>query len=61
MQKSFWLDRPVFVTGGSGLVGSWLVKRLVEAGAEVVCLIRDWYRNPSWCDRHVRARQGRQG
>ncbi len=42
MQKSFWLDRPVFVTGGSGLVGSWLVKRLVEAGAEVVCLIRDW-------------------
>ena len=38
----FWLDRPVFVTGGTGLVGSWLVKRLVEAGADVVCLVRDW-------------------
>jgi CDP-glucose 4,6-dehydratase len=42
MNKTFWQDRPVFVTGGTGLVGSWLVKRLLEAGADVVCLIRDW-------------------
>lgn len=40
--SNFFTDRPVFVTGGTGLVGSWLVKRLVEAGAEVVCLVRDW-------------------
>jgi CDP-glucose 4,6-dehydratase len=40
--NKFWLDRPTFVTGGTGLVGSWLVKRLVEAGADVVCLVRDW-------------------
>lgn len=39
---NFWQDRPVFVTGGTGLVGSWLVKRLIDAGAEVVCLVRDW-------------------
>jgi CDP-glucose 4,6-dehydratase len=38
----FWQDRPVFVTGATGLVGSWLVKRLVEHGASVVCLVRDW-------------------
>src|SRR5512140_1342797 len=38
----FWLDRPTFVTGGTGLVGSWLVRQLVEAGADVVCLVRDW-------------------
>jgi CDP-glucose 4,6-dehydratase len=38
----FWRDRPTFVTGGSGLVGGWLVGRLVDAGAQVVCLIRDW-------------------
>ena len=38
----FWLDRPVFVTGGTGLVGSWLVQRLLEAGTDVVCLVRDW-------------------
>jgi CDP-glucose 4,6-dehydratase len=42
MNESFWRDRPVFVTGGTGLVGGWLVKRLVEANADVVCLIRDW-------------------
>jgi len=38
----FWLDRPTLVTGATGLVGSWLVKRLLSAGADVVCLIRDW-------------------
>ena len=40
--STFWTDRPTFVTGGAGLVGSWLVRRLVEAGADVVCLVRDW-------------------
>ncbi len=24
------------------MVGSWLIQRLVEAGADVVCLVRDW-------------------
>jgi CDP-glucose 4,6-dehydratase len=42
MKSSFWLDRPTFITGGSGLVGSWLVQKLVNAGADVVCLVRDW-------------------
>ncbi len=40
--NGFWLDRRVFVTGATGLLGSWLVRRLVEAGADVVCLVRDW-------------------
>ena len=40
--KPFWQDRPVLVTGATGLVGSWLTRRLVEAGADVVALIRDW-------------------
>lgn len=42
INHAFWRDRPTFVTGASGLVGSWLVRRLVEAGADVVCLVRDW-------------------
>ena len=39
---SFWRDRPTLVTGGTGLVGSWLVRRLIEQGASVTCLVRDW-------------------
>ena len=39
---AFWLDRPTFVTGATGLVGGWLVRRLLDAGADVVCLVRDW-------------------
>lgn len=42
MKKPFWQDRSVLVTGATGLVGSWLTRRLVEAGADVVCLVRDW-------------------
>jgi CDP-glucose 4,6-dehydratase len=38
----FWRDRSVFVTGGTGLLGSWLVKQLIDAGSNVVCLVRDW-------------------
>jgi CDP-glucose 4,6-dehydratase len=38
----FWQDRTTFVTGATGLVGGWLVRRLVDAGADVVCLVRDW-------------------
>jgi CDP-glucose 4,6-dehydratase len=40
--STFWHDRPVFVTGATGLVGGWLVKALLAAGADVVCLVRDW-------------------
>jgi CDP-glucose 4,6-dehydratase len=42
MSGKFWPDRPVLITGATGLVGSWLTRRLHEAGAEVVCLVRDW-------------------
>lgn len=40
--KNFWQDRRVFITGASGLVGGWLVKALLEKGADVVILLRDW-------------------
>ncbi len=39
---NFWQDRRVLVTGATGLVGGWLVKRLLQAEADVVCLVRDW-------------------
>ncbi len=40
--NEFWTDRRVLVTGATGLLGSWLVKQLLDRGAEVICLIRDW-------------------
>jgi CDP-glucose 4,6-dehydratase len=39
---SFWRDRPVLVTGATGLLGGWLAPRLLELGADLVCLVRDW-------------------
>ncbi len=38
---SFWSERPVLVTGATGLLGSWLCEALVARGAEVVALVRD--------------------
>jgi CDP-glucose 4,6-dehydratase len=42
LMSKFWKDRPTFVTGATGLVGGWLVRRLLAAGADVICLVRDW-------------------
>lgn len=38
---SYWKGKTVFVTGATGLMGSWLVKALLEKQAEVVALVRD--------------------
>ncbi len=38
---TWWTDRPVFVTGGTGLLGSHMVAELLARGAQVVCLVRD--------------------
>jgi CDP-glucose 4,6-dehydratase len=38
----FWRNRNVFVTGASGLLGSWMVEELIKEGATVTCLLRDW-------------------
>lgn len=42
MSQSFWQNRPVLVTGATGLLGGWLIRRLFESGADIVCLVRDW-------------------
>lgn len=36
-----WASRRVLITGATGIVGSWLVRQLVEEGAFVVALVRD--------------------
>lgn len=42
LKDVFWRDRPTLVTGATGLLGSWLVRRLTSLGADVVCVVRDW-------------------
>jgi CDP-glucose 4,6-dehydratase len=39
--SSFWSDKRVLVTGATGMVGSWMVKRLIAENAHVVALVRD--------------------
>jgi CDP-glucose 4,6-dehydratase len=41
MADKFWKNRNVFVTGCTGLLGSWLTRALVERGAVVCGLVRD--------------------
>jgi CDP-glucose 4,6-dehydratase len=36
-----WRRRRVFVTGATGLVGAWLIERLLDLEADVVALVRD--------------------
>ena len=39
---TYWQQRNVFVTGATGLLGSWLTAELLKRGANPVCLVRDW-------------------
>jgi len=40
-EKGFWQDRRTFVTGCTGILGSWLTVALVDRGADVVGLVYD--------------------
>lgn len=51
--NSFWRDRRVLVTGATGLLGKWLTERLVNAGADVVCLLRDWVPQSELVRQHI--------
>jgi CDP-glucose 4,6-dehydratase len=39
--ESKWKNINVFITGATGLVGSWLTKFLIDEGANVITLVRD--------------------
>lgn len=41
IDNNFWSSRNVFITGCTGLLGSWVTEFLLDAGASVVGLIRD--------------------
>ena len=39
--KNFWQSKNIFITGCTGLLGSWMTDELVNQGAKVVALMRD--------------------
>lgn len=41
-RAGFWRARPVFVTGATGFLGGVLVRKLLQLGADVTCLVRDF-------------------
>ena len=45
VNRQYWSGRKVLVTGCSGLLGSSMVSELLDNGAQVIGLIRDWVPN----------------
>ena len=41
LELNFWKGKKVLVTGATGLVGGWLVRSLLELGADITCLCID--------------------
>ena len=41
MPEHTWKNKNVFITGATGLLGSWLTKFIVDEGANVIALNRD--------------------
>src|SRR3989338_8870991 len=39
--SGYWQDKNVFVTGATGILGSWLVKKLLAEKANITILKRD--------------------
>ncbi len=39
--NKFWQGKKVFVTGGTGFIGTYLIKELLDEGAEVFCLTQE--------------------
>lgn len=39
--SDYFDGKNILITGGTGFIGSWLVKSLIEKKAELTCLIRD--------------------
>ena len=38
----FWKNKQVLVTGATGLIGGWLVQKLIKLNCNVIILVRDW-------------------
>ncbi len=52
MEINSWKNRSVLITGATGLVGCWLMHRLIAAGAQVTVLVQDVHGRSPFLD-HV--------
>ena len=41
MVEKFWKNKRAFITGGTGFIGTWLVKELLDRDAEITCLVKE--------------------
>lgn len=41
MNKKFWRNKNVFITGGTGLLGYWVIKYLIDTNANITVLVRN--------------------
>ncbi len=48
MTPHFWRDRPVLLTGATGLLGGHLGRALLDSGALVIALVRDGNPQSQW-------------
>lgn len=44
----FWRDRSVLLSGATGLLGGWLAGHLLQRGAQVAAVARDWAPQSEW-------------
>lgn len=56
MRDNYWRHKNVFISGCTGILGSWLTIKLVESGANVIGLIRDMVpkSNLNWSGFHTK-------
>jgi CDP-glucose 4,6-dehydratase len=45
VKKNFWENKNVFITGGTGFLGSYMVRKLIDLGANMTVLVRDQVAN----------------
>ena len=54
--NQFWRGRRVFLTGATGLIGGHLTAKLLDLGADVVALTRDWVPHSLFARQNLSAR-----
>lgn len=55
-EPAAWKGRPVLLTGATGLLGAHVAEAALDAGAEVIALVRDWVPRARFFDEGIARR-----